>query len=105
MLFRSVYKSNNMEIESTTLPNILVTGTPGVGKTTISRLLCSYVPELRYYNLGELINSQKLYKNWNETFDIPEFDEDMVLDFLELEIAKGGCVIDFHTSDVRLLSI
>lgn len=92
-----------MEIESLILPNILITGTPGVGKTTISQLLCSYVPEMRYYNLGELINSQKLYKSWNEKFDIPEFDEDMVLDYLEVEISKGGCVIDFHTSDVRLL--
>ena len=32
----------NMEIEAK-IPNILVTGTPGTGKTTLSRLLSEYV--------------------------------------------------------------
>lgn len=40
----------------------------------------------------------KLYKTWNEKFNLPEFDEDMVVDFLEPEIQKEGCIIDFHSS-------
>lgn len=26
---------------------------------------------------------KKLYKEWNKEFDVPEFDEDMVIDELE----------------------
>jgi len=41
-----------MEIEPANmkrkLPNILVTGTPGVGKTTLCKLLAGYVPKMNY---------------------------------------------------------
>jgi broad-specificity NMP kinase len=49
------------------LPNILVTGTPGVGKTSLCSLLESQLPEdynlpgFQYIKLAELINSKKLY--------------------------------------------
>lgn len=63
-----------------------MTGTPGVGKTTICRLLSEYVPELRHYDVGKLINEKRLYKEWNDKYNLPEFDDDMVVDFLEPEI-------------------
>ena len=71
------------------LPNILVTGTPGVGKTSLCSLLESQFPEdyelegFTYVKLAEMIRERRLYKNWNEEFDVPEFDEDMVCDELE----------------------
>ena len=88
-----------------TLPNILVTGTPGVGKTTLCSLLESQLPEdyslegFTYVKLAELINSKKLYKTWNEEFDVPEFDEDMVCDELEPLMQKGGVILEFHSCD------
>lgn len=86
-------------------PNILVTGTPGVGKTTFSRLLVEYVDSLSFVNvgniyssnmfyalliLGDLIKEKKLYKKWDEEFDVPIFDEDMVCDALEPLMQEGG---------------
>ncbi len=37
-----------------TRPNILVTGTPGVGKSTLCKLIGEYVPELKYVCVGKL---------------------------------------------------
>ena len=69
-------------------PNILISGTPGVGKTSFTTLLQSRISDEKNYqmkniNLGEIVNEKKLYKNWNKEFNVPEFDEDMVCDYLE----------------------
>ena len=86
------------------LPNILVTGTPGVGKTTLWSLLESSLHEngltdYKYIMLAERIRENKLYKDWNEKFNVSEFDDDMVWDHLETEMEKGGVILEFHTSD------
>jgi nucleoside-triphosphatase THEP1 len=39
-------------VEKRKKPNIRVTGTPGVGKTTFCKLLVEYVPELTYVSVG-----------------------------------------------------
>ena len=45
-----------------------------------------------------MIKEKKLYTKWDETFDVPVFDEDMVCDELEPLMQEGGKVVDFHTS-------
>jgi adenylate kinase len=88
------------------LPNILVTGTPGVGKTSLCTLLESQLPEdfgvtgFQYVKLTDLIKEKKLYTKWNEEFDVPEFDIDMVCDELEpLMSGRGGIILEFHSCD------
>ena len=85
------------------LPNILITGTPGVGKTSFAVLLQERLKEskgldFKNINIGKLVNEKKLYKNWNKEFDVPEFDDDMVNDELEPILNEGGVILDFHSS-------
>ncbi|PIA35532.1 hypothetical protein AQUCO_03500113v1 [Aquilegia coerulea] len=49
-------------------PNILVTGTPGVGKTTTSSLLTD-ATQLRHINIGELVKQKNLHDGWDDQFD------------------------------------
>lgn len=50
--------------------------------------------------LAELINTKKLYKKWNEDFNVPEFDIDLVCDELEPMMSqKGGVILEFHSCD------
>ena len=85
------------------LPNILITGTPGVGKTSFAVLLQEKLKDLKgldfkNINIGKLVNEKKLYKNWNKEFDVPEFDDDMVNDEIEPFLNEGGVILDFHSS-------
>lgn len=90
----------------TALPNVLVTGTPCVGKTSLCRLLEDQVNaqltgdmKYRYISLADLILQKHLYTAINSTFNVPEFDEDMVCDELEPLMQQGGVILEFHSSD------
>ena len=62
---------------------IIATQKGGTGKTTLSKLLSEYVDNLKHINIGELVLEKKLYKEWDDDFNLPIFDEDMLCDELE----------------------
>jgi adenylate kinase len=84
------------------MPNILITGTPGTGKTTLAAAIASAHPEMRHVELSKLIGTQELYESKDEHFDTLIFDDDKVVDYLEdvMDIHKHrNTIVDFHTSD------
>lgn len=64
---------------SRTAPNIIITGTPGTGKTTHAQMLVesSSVP-LRHINVAELVKEKKLHDGYNEEWQTYIVDEDKV---------------------------
>ncbi|KAF9594749.1 hypothetical protein IFM89_034732 [Coptis chinensis] len=79
-------------------PNILITGTPGVGKTTTSSLLAD-ATQLRHINIGELVKQNNLYDGWDENFHCHVINEDLVCDQLEDMMEEGGNIVDYHGCD------
>ncbi len=51
-----------------TSPNILVTGTPGCGKTTFAQLL-SAACSLKQLVVGELVKEKGLHEGWDEVWE------------------------------------
>lgn len=79
-------------------PNILVTGTPGTGKTTT----CQQVTEaigFTHINVGEWVKQHELHSGWDDEHDCYIIDEDKVCDALEDLLAAGGAVVDYHGCD------
>ena len=79
-------------------PNILVTGTPGVGKTTFCQQLADDL-DLEHINVGKLISDESLFQEWDDELKCSIFDEDKVADRLEELLASGGKIVDFHSCD------
>ncbi|XP_050185399.1 adenylate kinase isoenzyme 6 isoform X1 [Myiozetetes cayanensis] len=93
-------------------PNVLITGTPGVGKTTLGKELASRAG-LSYVNVGDLAKegqgavpnlpavcaAGELYEGFDEEYDCPILDEDRVIDELEDRMSEGGVVLDYHGCD------
>ncbi|XP_028758062.1 adenylate kinase isoenzyme 6 homolog [Neltuma alba] len=79
-------------------PNILVTGTPGTGKTTMSSALAEAI-QLRHINIGELVKEKNLHDGWDDELDCYVVNEDLVCDELEDIMEGGGNVVDYHGCD------
>ena len=60
-----------------TRPNILVTGTPGTGKTVTASEL-SKRTGLNHINVGDLAKEKDLYEGWDEQYGCHVLDEDKV---------------------------
>ena len=85
-------------------PNILVTGTPGVGKTATASLIAEALG-LKHINVGDLIKQHKCHDGHDDTLDTHILDEDKLLDLMEnmfKECADDnkGIVADYHSCEL-----
>ncbi|KCV70743.1 hypothetical protein H696_03094 [Fonticula alba] len=101
-----------------TKPNILITGTPGTGKTTLAGLVTSALPDYQLLEVGKVVAQRNLHCGRDESFDTLILDEDLLLDEMELILGgddaggrgvepqhaarggSGGWVVDYHSSDL-----
>ncbi|TNN06911.1 Adenylate kinase isoenzyme 6 isoform 3 [Schistosoma japonicum] len=81
-----------------TLPNILITGTPGTGKTTVSKEV-SERSSLNYISINEVAKEGELYDGYDEANECYILDEDRIVDELEDAMSSGGQIIDYHSCE------
>lgn len=60
-----------------TSPNIIITGTPGVGKTTHCELLAQRTG-LRHLSVNEVVKDKGCHEGWDEEYSCWIVDEDRV---------------------------
>lgn len=73
------------------LPNILITGTPGCGKTTLATELAR-VSGLSYISVNDVAKADSLYDGYDEVNECHILDEDRVIDEIEPKMQEGGQV-------------
>ncbi|KAK3112296.1 factor activating pos9 [Teratosphaeriaceae sp. CCFEE 6253] len=82
-------------------PNIIITGTPGVGKTTHCTELAQRTG-LHHLDINDVVKKH----NIGETSTDPDdphtkiVDEDRLLDCIENDLEDGGQIIDWHACDL-----
>ena len=82
------------------LPNILLTGTPGTGKSTLAAALAAAAPGMHHVNVGELVRDKGLHEGWDEEYESYILDEDRICDELEDPMEEGGVILEFHGADL-----
>ncbi|RDA84670.1 hypothetical protein CP532_3526 [Ophiocordyceps camponoti-leonardi (nom. inval.)] len=80
-------------------PNIIVTGTPGVGKTTLSESLAERTG-LRHLSVNHIVKDRACHEGWSEKYQSWIVEEDKLLDSIEADAKAGGCIIDWHACDL-----
>ncbi|KAL1302572.1 hypothetical protein AAFC00_002953 [Neodothiora populina] len=82
-----------------TSPNIIITGTPGVGKTTHCQQLAES-SGLAHLDVNKVVKERNCDDGYDEELKSVIVDEDKLLDAIESELEAGGQIIDWHACDL-----
>ncbi|WWD08807.1 hypothetical protein V865_006920 [Kwoniella europaea PYCC6329] len=87
-------------------PIILITGTPGTGKTLHSQLVQQEMSEseipMKHLNIGDIVKEQGFHEGWDEEWKCWIVDEERLLDYLEGVVnpqdgpSQTGFILDHH---------
>ena len=84
-------------------PNVLITGTPGTGKSSLAERVAAAVDDLTRIDVSQLAKDGDMLESFDATHDTHVIDEDKVLDHMEehgLGGDAGGVVVDYHGCDL-----
>jgi len=83
-------------------PNILITGTPGVGKSKFAELLQSKIG-VKVINVGHFAKENNFLGEWDEKYQSHELQEEELLDKLEESVGQdteGHYVVEHHVPEL-----
>lgn len=86
-------------------PNILITGTPGTGKTTHAEMLVresSSSTALKSINISQFVKEHDCHQGWDDRWQTWLVDDQKLLDELEpiMNDREGGMILDWHSSEI-----
>lgn len=83
------------------MPNIVICGTPGTGKSRIVEELKKSLPTYKFINLSEYAIEHKYTSSYDEELDTYVIDEDEVLENLEPELEySNDHIIEYIHGDM-----
>ncbi len=80
------------------VPNVLITGTPGTGKTSLASLVAGQ-SGFQHIEVGKWVKERGLHDGWDSELQCFVLDEDKVCDAMEESMSRGGNVVDYHGCD------
>lgn len=87
------------EYKTRRLPNILITGTPGTGKSTLSSEI-SDLSSLEWINISEIAKANNWFEEYDANLACHVLDDDKVIEELEEKMQEGGKIVDYHGCDL-----
>ncbi|VEL06841.1 unnamed protein product [Protopolystoma xenopodis] len=79
-------------------PNILITGTPGTGKSTLASEV-SRRTSLNFLSVNDVAAEFELYDGYDDQNECYILDDDRVIDQMEPQMYSGGQIVEYHSCD------
>lgn len=80
--------------------NIIITGTPGVGKSSHAQLIAERLPDMKLFSINEIAKERECIVGFDQERNSSIVDEDKIIDAIEDDLEKGGLIIDWHVCDI-----
>ncbi|KAF1763754.1 hypothetical protein GCK72_003699 [Caenorhabditis remanei] len=82
-------------------PNILVTGSPGTGKSTLGQQVAEKLG-FEFIEISKEVRENNLQGEFDEQYNCHVLDEDKLLDHISerMDSDDGGIVVDYHGCDL-----
>ena len=100
---RAIHKMGKSAATPRHRPNVLITGTPGTGKSSLAERVAAAVDDLTRIDVSQLAKDGDMLESFDAEHDTHVIDEDKVLDHMEehgLGGDAGGVVVDYHGCDL-----
>ncbi|CAF1147965.1 unnamed protein product [Adineta steineri] len=85
-------------------PNIIICGTPGVGKSRLCQELCSLNSSLKYININDLAKQNKYILEYDEENQCEILNDDAINDYFDDEYFQksfsSGLIFDYHSAGI-----
>ncbi|XP_055683089.1 adenylate kinase isoenzyme 6 homolog [Lutzomyia longipalpis] len=81
------------------LPNILLSGTPGVGKSRLAKEVSEKL-DLKWLDVSAIAKKNNFLSGEDKVLECPILDEDALLDHLEPIMEKEGNILEYHACEM-----
>ncbi|ODQ67008.1 P-loop containing nucleoside triphosphate hydrolase protein [Nadsonia fulvescens var. elongata DSM 6958] len=85
---------------SRNLPNIIITGTPGTGKSTLSEQVAERLSDMNLFSVSDYAKKNKDSHGFDDERKAIIVDDEKLVDEIEPQLEVGGMIIDWHVCDV-----
>lgn len=83
------------------LPNIIITGTPGCGKTSHCESIVQQLSnKFEHLNVSDFAIKNKCIEEFDDRLNTSVVDDDKLFDATEVILRKGGILVDWHSCDL-----
>ncbi|XP_018312851.1 adenylate kinase isoenzyme 6 isoform X2 [Mycetomoellerius zeteki] len=80
-------------------PNILICGTPGVGKSATAHMLMEKA-KLNWLDISKVAIETGCVSEYDEELQCSVLDEEALVDLVENFMREGGQIVDYHSADL-----
>ncbi|KAH3686705.1 hypothetical protein WICPIJ_002349 [Wickerhamomyces pijperi] len=82
------------------LPNIIITGTPGTGKSSHCERIANELGAFTHINVTDFAKEHDCFDGYDEERKSHIVDEDKLVDAMEPLLERGAILIDWHANDL-----